>query len=88
MEDQELLWSASGQELMRGVALLDGQYRCLLCGAAFPQGEVFPRGGRFYDAEAMAALHLREAHGSMLEYLLHRNPGLLGLSEVQLELLR
>ena len=24
----------------------------------------------------------------MLEYLLHRNPGLLGLSEVQLELLR
>jgi len=36
----------------------------------------------------MAALHLREAHGSVLEYLLHRNPGLLGLSEVQLELLR
>ena len=71
-----------------GVSPCDGQYRCLLCGAVFPQGEVFPRGGRFYDAEAMAALHLREAHGSVLEYLLHRNPGLLGLSEVQLELLR
>ena len=69
MEQQELLWSSSQQELVRGIALRDGQYRCLLCGAAFPQGEVFPRGGRFYDAEAMAALHLREAHGSMLEYL-------------------
>ena len=88
MEEQELLWSSSQQELVRGIALRDGQYRCLLCGAAFPQGEVFPRGGRFYDAEAMAALHLREAHGSVLEHLLHRNPGLLGLSEVQLELLR
>ena len=88
MEQQELLWSSSQQELVRGIALRDGQYRCLLCGVAFPQGEVFPRGGRFYDAEAMAALHLREAHGSVLEYLLHRNPGLLGLSEVQLELLR
>ena len=88
MEEQELLWSSSQQELVRGIALRDGQYRCLLCGVAFPQGEVFPRGGRFYDAEAMAALHLREAHGSVLEYLLHRNPGLLGLSEVQLELLR
>ena len=88
MEEQELLWSSSQQELVRGIALRDGQYRCLLCGAVFPQGEVFPRGGRFYDAEAMAALHLREAHGSVLEYLLHRNPGLLGLSEVQLELLR
>ena len=88
MEEQELLWSSSQQELVRGITLRDGQYRCLLCGVAFPQGEVFPRGGRFYDAEAMAALHLREAHGSVLEYLLHRNPGLLGLSEVQLELLR
>ena len=88
MEQQELLWSSSQQELVRGIAPRDGQYRCLLCGAAFPQGEVFPRGGRFYDAEAMAALHLREAHGSVLEHLLHRNPGLLGLSEVQLELLR
>ena len=55
MEEQELLWSASGQELMRGVALLDGQYRCLLCGAAFPQGDVLaltppgfaPPGGYF-----------------------------------------
>ena len=88
MEEQELLWSSSQQELVRGIALRDGQYRCLLCGVAFPQGEVSSRGGRFYDAEAMAALHLREAHGSVLEYLLHRNPGLLGLSEVQLELLR
>ena len=88
MEQQEFLWSSSQQELVRGIALRDRQYRCLLCGAAFPQGEVFPRGGRFYDAEAMASLHLREAHGSVLDYLLHRSPGLLGLSEVQLELLR
>ncbi|UQT47737.1 hypothetical protein M5E87_23110 [Flavonifractor plautii] len=45
MEEQELLWSSSQQELVRGIALRDGQYRCLLCGAVFPQGEVFsPRG--------------------------------------------
>lgn len=89
MEEQELLWSSSQQELVRGIALRDGQYRCLLCGVAFPQGEVFPRGGRFYDAEG---------HGSppspggpwapCWSICSTGNPGLLGLSEVQLELLR
>lgn len=52
-----------------------------------PGGGLSPR-GRFYDAEGHGSPPSPEAHGSVLEYLLHRNPGLLGLSEVQLELLR
>lgn len=86
--DEERFWSAQVSELVRGYVLRDGVYFCLICGAAFPKGEVFPKDGHFYDAETMAALHLKEAHGSMLKDLLTLPAGTLGLSSAQLELVR
>ena len=80
--------TAGVDDLVSGCILRDGEYRCVVCGAAFPKGEIFPQDGRFFDAETAAARHIQEAHGSMLDYLLHLRPEQLGLSEVQLELLR
>ena len=75
--------------LVRGIACGMDSTAASSAGPSSPRGRSFPGGGRFYDAEGHGRpSHLREAHGSVLEYLLHRNPGLLGLSEVQLELLR
>ena len=70
MMEEQRFWSADVSELVQGYVLREGIFYCLVCGAAFPKGEVFPKGGHFYDAETMAALHLKEAHGSMLVDLL------------------
>lgn len=88
MMEEERFWSADVSELVQGYVLREGIFYCLVCGAPFPKGEVFPKGGHFFDAETMAALHLKEAHGSMLDDLLTLPAGTLGLSPAQLELVR
>ena len=45
------------------------QWICLLCGAKFPQGEIFPIGGHWYTAHVAAQLHQQE-HGDRFSMLL------------------
>lgn len=86
--DKELIWEASVEEIKAGFSLRDGAYQCLICGRRFEQGEVYEDEGRFFDAQAMAARHVQAAHGSMLSWLLAREPELLGVSGVQQTILR
>lgn len=44
--------------------------RCVICGAAFPQEEVFPVDGRFYTARGAARLHLERNHPDRFSLLL------------------
>lgn len=86
--DPNLIWEASVEEIERGYALREGACQCLICGRKFEQGEVFADEGRYFDAQAMAARHVRTAHGSMLRWLLEREPELLGISNAQQTVLR
>ena len=86
--DEQPIYEAPVEEIARGFTLRDGAYCCLACGRRFEEGEVFADAGRFFDARAMAARHVQSAHGSMLNWLLAREPEALGISPVQQTLLR
>lgn len=85
----EWISEISVEELKSGVRFdrESGAYRCLLCGACFTPGEVYPIGGRFYDAAHAGEAHLRAAHGSMLEALLATDSKYLSVTQVQKTLL-
>ncbi len=86
--ERDSIWEASVEEIERGYALREGAHQCLICGKRFVQGEVFADEGRYFDARAMAARHVTAAHGSMMRWLLEREPELLGISNVQQTMLR
>lgn len=62
------------------------QYICLVCGAVFEIGEVFPFRNRFFDASKAVKLHLEQEHGKRFEELLNLESKYISLTENQKEL--
>lgn len=89
MEIQTLFWNAPLDDMVRGYSFQrdKSQYLCLICGKSFEEGEVFPVGERFFNAERMCARHIEESHGSVFDYLITFNKGLTGLSDQQRDVL-
>ena len=65
-----------------------GTYRCLVCGEVFEKGEVYPAGGRFFEARRSAELHAQSAHGDYLEHLIEDDSKYNALTDNQKRLLR
>lgn len=90
MEDQinELFWNADMEEMKQGYIDRKGEYTCIVCGESFTKGRIYPMSETWYDAQKRVELHVKEQHGSMLEYLLSRNNSFIGVTEIQKTLLQ
>lgn len=92
MEVNDLFWSANLDEMKKGFAQLkdSGDYRCLVCGETFEDGQVFrlPDEDRWFEARKYAAYHVQHTHGSMLGYLLGLDKKATGLTDLQKDLIR
>lgn len=65
----------------------EGRHTCLVCGKTFETGEVYKMGGRFYEAERAAQLHMTNAHPTYLQDFITGDGKYNGLTENQRELL-
>jgi hypothetical protein len=63
------------------------RYQCLICGAAFEEGEVFPFGERFFEASRAVRLHIEQVHGGMFHNLMESDSKYNTVTEKQKELL-
>ena len=63
-------------------------YCCIHCPARFEEGEVFAAGGRFFEAQRAALLHVEQEHGGAFEALLSSGSRYLSLTGNQRELLQ
>ncbi|HAW69792.1 MAG TPA: transcriptional regulator [Firmicutes bacterium] len=63
-------------------------YVCLICGAVFEKGIIYPMEGVLYEAERAVQAHIAAEHGSLFEYLLGVAASSGGITELQSELLR
>ena len=77
----------SAESLCSGISEENGVFTCVYCGRAVEAGEVFPVGGRFFDAGRAARLHA-DAHSDKLDRLLASGEKALSLTENQQTLLR
>lgn len=63
------------------------KYICIACGAAFETGEIYPFGGRFFDACRAVQMHIRQEHPDRLPDFLNSGSKYLSLTDNQKELL-
>lgn len=77
----------SASSLCSGLSEENGTFTCVYCGRVFEAGEVFPIGGRFFDARRAAELHAA-THEDKLEQLMQAGEKALSLTENQQTLLR
>ncbi|CAM4415364.1 hypothetical protein FHS16_000988 [Paenibacillus endophyticus] len=92
MNSDERFWNASIEELKQGYVYeeAEGYYYCLICGEGFEDGEIFREepSGRWFEARKYAGHHVKQSHGSMLDYLLELDKRQTGLTDLQKELIR
>lgn len=87
MEKQ--LWEYGIAEIAAGYAQEGAGFVCTLCGKEYEAGRVYELdGGLLYDAEGAAKRHVAQMHGTAADWLLEQDAALLGLTEVQRQLLR
>lgn len=85
--ETELLGEYSLEEIKKGFAEEDECYTCLLCGAHFLKGEIYRFEGKFYEGSKAIALHIKQEHDSVQNFLLNIKANHMGISELQLQLL-
>ncbi|MGG5460967.1 DUF2087 domain-containing protein [Clostridium sp. B9] len=86
-DNKELFWSANIEEVKRGYIELEESFKCIICEEEFIKGRIYDIDSVLYDAKKATMIHIKEKHGSTLEYLLGMNTSFTGISEVQRELL-
>jgi transposase-like protein len=87
MEINEVLWKRSVDELVRVYAKTDHSYQCILCNKEFIIGKIYQFGEEYYDAYGAVEYHVKMEHGCLADYLLTQEVGLVGISEVQRQIL-
>jgi DNA-binding CsgD family transcriptional regulator len=85
----ELFWDSSVEEIKKGYVYLEGteEFICLICGQRMMKGVIYPYNDMYFDAEKFASIHIRDAHTSTFDYLLHLNKKWTGLTDLQKQLL-
>ena len=88
MEEKESIWNRKLEEIVRGYCEGEDTFTCVLCGEQFEKGRIYQSRGEYFDALGMVKAHVCQNHGSVVEYLLSRESGFLGVSEAQKGILK
>jgi hypothetical protein len=88
MDMTELFWNAPLDDLKRGYIETEHDFICLLCGAKFEKGIIYPGEGVLYEAGRYMRVHIETVHRSVFEYLIDLDKRLTGLTGHQSSLLR
>lgn len=86
----EIFWNSSLEELKQGYVFDrdEEQFICLICGAKYADGTVYPLEDTFYEARKAIKMHIQLAHGSVFNFLLSMDKRYTSLTEHQKELLQ
>lgn len=87
MEDKQL-WNCEISEIIAGYEEEKEQYRCVMCGKTFTKGNIYTSEQQWLDAYGALKKHIASEHKSSLDYLLTRDVDLIGISEVQQQILQ
>lgn len=87
MNNREVFWDATIEDVKKGFVESDEHYKCIICEEEFTKGRIYEIDSILYDSKRATELHIEKSHGSTLEYLLGMNTAFTGISEVQRDVL-
>jgi DNA-binding CsgD family transcriptional regulator len=88
MEYENYIWNSTVEEIVMGYKENTDSYLCTLCGKEFEKGQIFTLKDKLYDAFGRVKEHHKTEHGSSVDYLLSMGASLIGISEVQQQILK
>ncbi len=88
MEYHNYFWNLSVDEIVMGYKESKEAYLCAFCGKEFEKGRIYTMKDNQYDAFGAIREHNRTEHGLAVDYLLSQEPSLIGISQVQQQILK
>lgn len=83
-----MIWDYNIEEIQTGYKEEIDSYHCVICDKTYEKGRIYKFNDNLYDAKGAVVSHIREEHKNMAAYLLGKEPNLMGLSEIQQNLLK
>ena len=83
-----MIWNYALEDIINGYADEGEQFVCVACGRCFEKGRIYELDGELFDAWGAVRQHVLREHGSMAEFLVDREPGVIGVTEVQRQILK
>ncbi|MGB8454606.1 MAG: DUF2087 domain-containing protein [Anaerocolumna sp.] len=88
MKSKNYIWNSSLKEIVMGYKENKNSFICTFCGKEFEKGDIFTMNDKLYDAYGATKGHLKIEHGLTVDYLLNQEASLIGISEVQQQILK
>lgn len=88
MESGNCIWNSSVEEIVLGYKESREFYQCAFCGKEYEKGHIFSFKDKLYDAFGAVKEHHKTEHGFSVDYILSQEPTLIGISEVQQQILK
>ncbi len=88
MENLDLIWEASVDEITVGYKESKEAYVCLFCGKVFKKGKIYQVEKELYDAYGAIRNHMISTHDCAATYFLKGKSTVIGISEIQQQILR
>jgi hypothetical protein len=88
MEHKKHIWNSSVEEIVMGYKENESFYFCTFCGKEYEKGHIFTLNGKLYDAFGAVNEHRKIEHGFTADYILSQESSLVGISEVQQQILK
>lgn len=82
------LWNNNIEDITKGYKEKEESYKCILCGEEFKKGEIYDLDNKLYDAYGAVCNHIDNVHGNVLNYFLSQDPSLIGISDIQKEIIK
>lgn len=83
-----MIWDYDIEEIQKGYKEEGDGYRCIICNKTYEKGRIYNFSDDLYDAKGAVIHHIRDEHKNMVTYLLEKEPNLVGISEIQQNLLK
>lgn len=88
MELNEVFWNETIEEIVSGYKETDDEYSCIFCRKSYQKGRIYDIESNLYDSVGAVKHHTKDAHGFTIDYLLSQNNDIIGISEVQQNILK
>jgi hypothetical protein len=88
MEHTNYIWNFSVDEIVVGYRECKDSYLCTICGQEFKKGLIFTIQDKLFDAFGAINEHHKAEHGYTADYILSQESSLIGVSDVQKQILK
>lgn len=88
LEDNNYIWNSTVEEIVLGYKEQKDAFYCIFCNMKYQKGHIYTINNKLYDAFGAVNKHHTSEHESTADYLLCQKSNLIGISDMQQQILK